>query len=140
MKKHSTPLTVRFNEVDSYHVAWHGHYVAWMEVGRNDLAGRFGLDAGQLSEAGYLGPVVALELKYLNPARFNDRITVCTGLRPSESAVLIFDSEIIGPDGRTLAVGSTTHAITDMHGVLQLRVPASIAERVARMTAWLGSP
>ncbi len=25
VKYHETPLKVRFNEVDSYHVAWHGH-------------------------------------------------------------------------------------------------------------------
>jgi len=70
MKFHETHLQVRFNEIDAYNVAWHGHYVAWMEVGRNDLAGRFGMDARQLAELGYLGPVVSLEVKYLSPARF----------------------------------------------------------------------
>lgn len=139
MKKHTTSLAVRFNEVDSYHVAWHGHYVAWMEVGRNDLAGRFGLDAGQLTEAGYLGPVVGLEVKYLHPARFKDQITVCTTLRPCEAAMLMFSNEILDSDGRVLATGSTTHALTDLQGVLQFRIPGVIAERVQRMTEWLES-
>ena len=27
---HETRIKVRFNEVDAYRIAWHGHYVAWM--------------------------------------------------------------------------------------------------------------
>ena len=137
MKYHETELQVRFNEIDAYNVAWHGHYVAWMEVGRNDLAGRFGMDARQLGELGYLGPVVSLEIKYLNPARFNDRIIVRTTLRPSETATLVFLNEIVTEDGRRLANGVTTHALTDLAGVMQLRFPPAITERVARMKAWL---
>ena len=52
MKYHETPVRVRFNEVDAYHVAWHGHYVTWMEIGRNDLAGRFDLNADQVDALG----------------------------------------------------------------------------------------
>jgi len=136
MTYHETPLVVRFNEVDAYNVAWHGHYVNWLEIGRNDLAGRFGLDAAQLGEAGYLGPVIALELKYLAPARFKDRLTVRTTVRPSETATLVFASEIVAEDGRRLASGVTTHALTDLLGVMQFKLPPVVAERLARMTAW----
>lgn len=137
MKFHETNITVRFNEIDAYNVAWHGHYVAWMEVGRNDLAGRFGMDACQLGELGYLGPVVGLEIKYLSPARFNDRIVVRTSLLPSETATLVFLNEIVAEDGRRLASGVTTHALTDLSGVMQFRLPSVITERLDRMKAWL---
>jgi acyl-CoA thioester hydrolase len=139
MRFHETPLQVRFNEVDTYSVAWHGHYVTWMEVGRNDLAGRFGMDAGQLAELGYLGPVVSLEIKFLNPARFKDELLVRTSLRPTETATLVFLHEIIAADGRKLATGVTTHALTDMNGVLQFQVPAVLSERLAVLHKWLGA-
>ena len=137
MRYHETHLQVRFNEVDAYNVAWHGHYVAWMEVGRNDLAGRFGIDAQQLGEVGFLGLVVSLEIKYLSPARFKEEIVVRTSLRPGETATLVFVNEILGNDGRKLAIGVTTHALTDLGGVLQYRLPSVIAERVDSMIAWL---
>lgn len=139
MRYHETFLQVRFNEIDAYNVVWHGHYVAWMEVGRNDLAGRFGLDAQQLGELGFLGPVVSLEVKYVSPARFNDQIVVRTSLRPCETATLVFVSEIVGRDGRRLAGGVTTHALTDLNGVLQFRMPDILAERVENMFTWLRS-
>jgi acyl-CoA thioester hydrolase len=139
MRYHETPLQVRFNEVDAYSVAWHGHYVAWMEVGRNDLAGRFGIDALQLTELGLLGPVVSQEVKFLSPARFNDRIVVRTSLRPTETATLVFLHEIVAEDGRRLATGVTTHALTDAGGVMQFKMPAALAERIDNMKKWLVS-
>jgi acyl-CoA thioester hydrolase len=137
MRYHETKITVRFNEIDAYRVAWHGHYVAWMEIGRNDMAGRFDLDALQLAAAGYMGPVVALELKFLRPARFNDELSIRTTLRRSETATLEFVTTIVGPDGKRCATGTTTHALTDMDGVLQFQLPPVIAERVGRLLASL---
>jgi acyl-CoA thioester hydrolase len=140
MKYHETNITVRFNEIDAYRVAWHGHYVAWMEIGRNALAGQFELDALQLVAAGYLGPVVALELKFLRPARFNDVVTIRTTLRRSETATLEFITSIVGPDGKKLATGTTIHALTDLDGVLQFQLPPLIALRINRLLAWLELP
>jgi len=137
MRYHETKITVRFNEIDAYRVAWHGHYVAWMEIGRSALAGQFDLDAFQLAADGYLGPVVALELKFLRPARFNDQLTIRTTLSRSETATLTFLTTIVGPDGCRLATGRTTHALTDLDGVLQFQLPQAIAERVARLLNWL---
>ena len=137
MRYQETKIVVRFNEIDVYRVAWHGHYVAWMEIGRNALAGQFDLDAFQLLAAGYLGPVVGLELKFLRPARFNDELTIRTTLRRTETATLEFVTTIVGPDGSKVATGTTTHALTDMDGVLQFQLPTVIDERIKRMLVWL---
>lgn len=139
MNYHETRIKVRFNEVDSYQVAWHGHYVAWMEIGRNALAGQFGLDAVQLAAEGFMGPVVALELKFLRPARFNDELLIRTTLRRSPAATLEFLTTIVAPDGVKLATGTTTHALTDMDGVLQFQLPPQIRERLDKMLEWLES-
>jgi acyl-CoA thioester hydrolase len=108
-----------------------------MEIGRNALAGRFDLDAFQLAALGYLGPVVGLELKFLRPARFNEELTIQTTLRRTDTATLEFTTTIVGPDGKKLATGVTTHALTDLDGVLQFQLPTAIAERVKRLLAWL---
>jgi acyl-CoA thioester hydrolase len=140
MTWHETPLTVRFNEVDAYQVAWHGHYVAWMEVGRNDLAGRFGLDAEQIGAAGYRAPVVTLELQFKRPARFNETLSIGTSVRRAETATLEFLCRISGGDGKVIATGRTVHVLTDDRGVLQYSLPSVIAERVDRMLRHLELP
>lgn len=137
MTWHETPLTVRFNEVDAYGVAWHGHYVAWMEVGRNDLAGRFELNAEQIGAAGFRAPVVNLELSFKRPARFNERIIISTTARPSDTATLEFLTRICSEEGVLLATGRTVHVLTDEAGVLYYRLPPVIAERLERLLASL---
>ncbi|ACD95912.1 acyl-CoA thioesterase [Trichlorobacter lovleyi] len=132
-----TEITVRFNEVDSYQVAWHGHYVAWMEIGRNNLSGQFGLGPDDLLALGYQGPVVSLELKYLRPALFNDVVTIRTWLEDDAAAMLRFRCEMLSVDGQRLATGLVCHALTDMNGVLQYRLPVEVEQRVANMRAWL---
>lgn len=140
MHYHETIIRVRFNEIDAYQVAWHGHYVAWLEVGRNELAGRFGLNAQQLAAAGFFGPVVSLELKYLRPARFDETLRIRTTPRRTDAATLEFLTTIVDAQGRKCATGRTVHALTDLEGTLQYRLPEPIAGRVAAMLEWAESP
>ncbi len=133
---HETVLKVRFNEIDAYNVAWHGHYVSWMEVGRNELAGRFGLNAQDISAAGFLAPVVELELKFLRPARFNDELRIRTSVRRMETATLEFHCTIVGPDGKKCATGRTVLSLIDKNGNLQYSLPPAIRERVECLLAW----
>ena len=137
MQWHTTHLTVRFNEVDAYRVAWHGHLVAWMEVGRNDLAGRFGLDAEQIGALGFRAPVISLDLQFKRPARFNEALVIGTGVRKAETATLEFLCRISDGDGKVIATGRTVHVLTDDQGVLLYQLPAVIAERLGQMLAAL---
>lgn len=135
---HETPITVRFNEVDAYQVAWHGHFVAWMEVGRNDLTGRFDLNAQQIGAAGYRAPVVKLELNYKRPALFNEELKVGSSVRRTECATLEFLARITGADGVVIATGKTLHVLTDEGGTLLYQLPPVIARRMDRLFAFLG--
>ncbi len=137
MNWHETSIIVRFNEVDAYQVAWHGHFVAWMEVGRNDLAGRFELNAQQIGAAGYRAPVVQLELNYKRPARFDEGLIVATSVRRTETATLEFLARITGADGAVIATGRTLHVLTDESGVLLYQLPPVIAKRLQRLFAFM---
>ena len=101
------------------------------------LAGMFGLDAEQLTELGFLAPVVTLEMKYKRPLRYAEEARVLTTLRPSETATLEFACRIVGADGTEAAAGKTVHALTDLEGVLQYRFTPAVAERLARLVAHL---
>ena len=135
---HETRIRVRFNEVDAYRIAWHGHYVAWMEEARNDLAGRFGVDTAQIAAAGFRAPVVALELKYLRPARFGEELLLRTAPVRRQTATLEFVCRIVGENGRLSASGRTVQALTDGEGILLYTLPQPIAQRLARLYEFLG--
>ena len=138
MKFHETPLQVRFHEVDSYSVVWHGHYISWFEVGRNDLTERFGMGPLQLKEHRLLAPVVALDCQFKFPACFGDFLTVQTTLERTDVAKLIFCYRVLHQgDGKVLATGSTTHVLTDLSGTLLYRVPPHILEKIEAIRKYL---
>jgi acyl-CoA thioester hydrolase len=138
MRYHETPLEVRFYEVDTYGVVWHGHYIGWFEVGRNDLTERFHLGPLQLKERDLLAPVVELTSQFKLPATFGDSLIVQTTMERTEVAKLIFHYRVLEKENeKVLATGSTTHVLTDLNGTLLYRVPPEVLESIEAMRKYL---
>ncbi len=138
MKYHETALEVRFHEVDAYGVVWHGHYVSWFEVGRNELTHRFQIGPLQLREKNLLAPVVELSCHFKSPAGFGDFLLIQTTTERTEVAKLIFRYRIIQRgSGALLAAGSTTHVLTDLNRNLLYRCPPDVLERIEAMRRYL---
>jgi acyl-CoA thioester hydrolase len=138
MKYHETMIQVRFYEVDAYSVVWHGHYVGWFEVGRNELTEKFDMGPLQLKEKNLLAPVVELNCEYKFPATFGESLLIQTTMERTEVAKLIFHYRVLSQrDGKVLATGSTTHVLTDLKGNLLYRVPPEVLERIEAMRAYL---
>ncbi len=138
MKYHETPIQVRFFEVDLYGVVWHGHYVGWFEVGRNELTERFGMSPLQLKERNLLAPVVELNCEYKSPATFGEKLLIQTTMERCEVAKLIFHYRVLSPaQEKVLATGSTTHVLTDLQGTLLYRIPSDILEKIEAMRKYL---
>ena len=138
MKYHETSLQVRFYEVDAYGVVWHGHYVGWFEVGRNDLTQRYQMGPLQLKEMNLLAPVVELDCQFKLPASFGVSLIIQTTMERTEVAKLIFHYRVLDQGNRkVLATGSTTHVLTDLKGNLLYRVPPEVLQRIEAMQAYL---
>jgi len=139
MKYHETTIQVRFYEVDAYSVVWHGHYVGWFEVGRNELTERFDMGPLQLKARSLLAPVVELNCEYKFPATFGEWLLIQTTMERTEVAKLIFRYRILSQkNGKVLATGSTTHVLTDFQGNLLYRVPPDVLEKIEEMRNYLG--
>ena len=73
MSLHSTSrVRVRYAETDQMGVAWHGHYLAWFEVGRTDLLRTQGVTYRELEEGGLRLPVIDARLSFVRPALYDD--------------------------------------------------------------------
>lgn len=138
---HETALRVRFHEIDEYGIAWHGHHLAWFEVGRTDLVRRFDLTPTVLRREGLLVPIVRLEVDYREPARADEELLILTSLEPPRTAALTFLSEVRRQSDRhLLARGRTSQVPIRESGELLYRLPPTIAARVEAMAAYLAEP
>lgn len=87
-------IKIRFSEVDSIKMAWHGSYVKYLEDGREAFGRRFGLEYMRMFDSGYLAPIVDLHLQYKQTVTVDDEIIVETSYVPSLGAKLLFEYDI----------------------------------------------
>ncbi|QSA99093.1 acyl-CoA thioesterase [Methylococcus sp. EFPC2] len=73
-------LEIPFHDIDLLNIAWHGHYCKYLELARCALLEKIGYDYLTMKETGYVWPIVDLQLRYLQPARFMQRIAVVAEL------------------------------------------------------------
>jgi acyl-CoA thioester hydrolase len=82
-------IVVPFFDVDSMDVVWHGHYVKYLEVARCALLDDIGHNYTQMKASGYVWPVIDLQLRYVQAARFGQRLTVRADLVEWQNRLLI---------------------------------------------------
>ena len=75
-------FNIPFYDVDSMGVVWHGNYVKYMENGRCSFLAKRELPYDQMEESGYLFPVINIQVKYIRPCRFGQRVRLITELDP----------------------------------------------------------
>ena len=102
-------VPVRFSEVDSLGIVWHGHYLRYFEDGREAFGKRYGLSYLDYFAEGYLVPIVSIQCDYKQVVRYGDRIIVETTYTPCDSAKINFTYRLVNAETRELVVtGSTT--------------------------------
>ena len=69
-------IEVPFHDVDSMGVAWHGHYVKYLELARTAMMRKVGLDWQQMQDWGVMWPVVVCNLKFIRPLRYGQKVRV----------------------------------------------------------------
>lgn len=72
----SLEITVPFYDVDAMQVAWHGHYVKYMEQARCQLLDLIDYNYYQMQASGFFWPVVDMRIKYIKPLTFKQKIMV----------------------------------------------------------------
>ena len=121
----TTRTTVRFSEVDSMQVVWHGEYVRYFEDGREAFGREYpGLGYLDFYANGYTAPIVDLQLQYVSPLTVNDVAIIETRYIDTVAAKLTFEYIIRRErDGELVARGSSVQVFVDAEGNMELNVP-----------------
>ncbi len=121
---------VRFSEVDSMQIVWHGEYVRYFEDGREEF-GRVYPGIGYLDfyAHGYTAPMVDLQLQYISPLTVNDIAVVETRYIDTVAAKLCFEYIIRKQsNGQLVAKGCSVQVFVDNEGNMCLNPPAFFEE------------
>ncbi len=110
MLKNTTQIIVKFSEVDSLRVVWHGHYVRYFEDGREAFGKQYNLGYLDIFENGQLAvPLIDLQVNFKRVLEYGDSAIIETTYIDSPAAKLIFEYKIISVNhGYVVCTGKST--------------------------------
>lgn len=120
-----TEVKVRFNEIDSMGILWHGHYVKYFEDGREAFGQQFDLGYFQVYEQGFMIPLISLDCKFKSPIKYGDQVMVKTTFVDSPAAKIIFKYELYNQaSGVIYATGSSEQVFLNSDQELHITIPS----------------
>lgn len=112
--KASKKLEIRFSEVDSMNIVWHGSYPLYFEDAREAFGQKYDLGYMTIFSNGFFAPLVELSFKYKKPLRYEMHPLIQITYIPTESAKLVFEYEIVDErGGAVLATGRSVQVFMD---------------------------
>lgn len=130
MYKNQTQIRVRYGETDQMGVVYHANYASYFEVGRTEWLREYGITYKSMEETGVMLPVISLEIKYKNSAKYDDLLTIKTSINKLPSARIEFDYELVNESGDLLATGSTDLVFIDMKRNRPMRCPDYLLDKL----------
>jgi acyl-CoA thioester hydrolase len=124
-------ISVRFAETDAQGVANNSVFLVWFEVARVEYLDRFAGGYQALRDQGVEAITVETHVRYLAPVRFADRLRVHARCGEPRGARFGYEY-LVERDGERVADGWTAHACVDRRTLRPTRVPAWLAEAIAR--------
>ena len=117
-------VTVRFSEVDSMKIVWHGNYLKYFEDGRESFGLKYNLGYLDVYKHNVMIPIVKISCDYKKPLVYGDELVIETRYVPTETAKIVFEYTIFRKqDSEVVATGSSTQVFLTPEGELILNSP-----------------
>jgi acyl-CoA thioester hydrolase len=126
----ATEVRVRFAETDAQGIAHNSNYFVWFEVARVDYLDRYAGGYQRLRDLGIEAVVLETHVRYLEPAKFDDRLLVHARCVDVKGARFRYEYAIERA-GALIADGWTSHATVDADTFRPTRVPTWLQEAIA---------
>ena len=122
--KASKLLDIRFSEVDSMNVVWHGSYMLYFEDARELFGEQYDLSYMGYVRHGYYAPMVEMNIQWKKPSLSGMQPRIDIIYRPTVAAKVVFDYEIHDTaDESLIATAHSVQVFMDLNYQLVLYSP-----------------
>jgi acyl-CoA thioester hydrolase len=119
-----TEVKVRFGEVDSMGIVWHGNYVKYIEEGRESFGHKYGISYLDIYANDVMAPVVKMNIDFKKQVQYGDKLIIETEYVDTAAAKIIFNYKIFRKsDNELMAIASTTQVFIDLKREMLLYPP-----------------
>ena len=127
-----TKIRVHYALTDQMGVVYHGHFAQFYEIGRTESIRALGFTYKDMEALGIMMPVVDIQMKFFQPAKYDDLITVKTILKEiPHSHKVVFYGEIYNEQNILLSSGNVTLYFMEMNGRKRSEMPADLKLKIA---------
>ena len=123
---------MRYGETDQMGYVYYGNYPLYYEVGRTEMFRSVGLSYRAMEEEGVLLPVHSLSIRYIEPARYDDLLTLRVILKELPTAKIHFYYEVYNEQKRLLNTGETALVFVDAQTRRPRRTPKALIAALAK--------
>ena len=122
-------VKIRFGEVDSMKIVWHGNYLKYFEEGRESFGAKYNIGYLDVYQQNIMIPIVKIDCDYKRPLVYGDIAVVETTYINSLAAKIIFHYKIFRKsDLQLMATGSSLQVFLTPDGELLLTSPPFFTE------------
>ena len=120
-------LKVRFHECDPLQIVWHGNYLKYFEVAREEFCEQNGISYLDVQNYGFATPIVRSCCEHKLPLKYGDNFEVEVSFVNSSAAKMIFQYKV-RRSGELICTGETTQVFTNKDSELVLVNPPFFAK------------
>ena len=126
-----TFIDVQFFDLDPMNVVWHGNYVKYLEQARCEMLAKIGYTYNDMKADGVAYPIAKINLKYIKPAQFMQKLKVVTTLVELEPSLNIKYEIFDANSGEKIFVAKSMQICVDIKTMESVyKAPKRFVERV----------
>ena len=126
--KGTITLRPRYGEVDRMGYVYHANYVSYCHQARTELLRQLGICDEELESKNIMLPVIEMNLKYHNPARYDELLTIETTITQSPTTRFYFEFEIKNEVGKLICTAKSTVVFVDSKTRKPMKAPKLVID------------
>ena len=132
MFKSETKIRVRYAETDQMGYCYYGNYAQYFEVARVEALRSLGVTYKTMEENGIWLPVVDFSIKYLQPAYYDEELTILTNVVKEPTIRIFFTYETYNEKKEKINFGETSLVFLDKKLKKPVNCPINLREKLKK--------
>ncbi len=125
-------LRPRYSDVDQMGYVYHANHVSFCHQARTELMRKMNIHDKAVEDKGIMMPVIDFNIKYKNPAFYDDEIFITTTISEMPKTRLKFSFELKDPEGKLLSKAESTVVFVKTETRYPMIVPDFVVDAISK--------
>ena len=123
-------LRVLYGDTDQMGYVYYGNYGYYYEQARSEAIRSIGITYKELEDSGTMMPITRMNIKYIQPAYYDDLLTIKTFVSHLPNRLILFNYEVYNEKNELINEGETQLAFIDAKTKRLKAAPDALMEKM----------